>query len=526
MTDKTQVIKAGFYGLGIAPKLLTTLDSLKFEIPTPIQRQAIPHAAEGKDLVGIAQTGTGKTIAFAIPMIQRLASAPGRGLVLTPTRELALQVSEVFRQFAPAMGINGCVIIGGESITAQIRELRRNPRIIIATPGRLQDHLNQGTVKLGDVKMIVLDEADRMFDMGFAPQIERILSAVPKDRQTMLFSATMPDEIMKLAGRHMRLPTRVEVARAGTVAEKVEQQLYVVNRDDKPDLLNKLLQTYGGSVLMFVRTKHNARKIALRIREMGHNAAEIHSNRSLNQRREALDGFKAGKYRILVATDIAARGIDVTGIELVINYDLPDDENNYIHRIGRTGRAGQAGRAVSFAAPDQAQEVRSIEKLIRMPLTIVTHPDMAPARFHGAPPGAKPGTRQGRSPGGRAPSRPPRPGSEYQRPASAPRSGRSFLQESGRSAGSAVPGRGPGPRRNTSSRPGGRPPRRDSSGSGESRGRVSQSAYFEGEAPGGGRHEQRRGGSGRPPQHEQPRGQIKKTAGQPQGGWFSKFLKK
>ena len=527
MTTNKQEAGAGFYGLGIAPKLLSALDALKFEIPTPIQRQAIPHAAEGKDLVGIAQTGTGKTIAFAIPMIQRLAAAPGKGLVLAPTRELALQVSEVFRQFAPMMGISGCVIIGGESISAQIRELHRNPRVIIATPGRLQDHLNQGTVKLNDVKVIVLDEADRMFDMGFAPQIERILRTVPKDRQTMLFSATMPDEIMKLAGRHMRLPTRVEVAAQGTVADNVEQQLYVVKRDAKPDLLNKLLQTYGGSVLLFVRTKHNARKIAVLIRGMGHNAAEIHSNRSLNQRREALDGFKAGKYRILVATDIAARGIDVVGIELVVNYDLPDDENNYIHRIGRTGRAGKSGRAVSFAAPDQANEVRSIEKLIRMPLPIITHPDMPPASFHGpARQHPKPGQGSGKPSGAvnrRSPaSRPPRSGTDYQRPSSAPRSALKSFPERGRSSGNAAPGRRPGQGRNDAGT-GSRPPHRPASGDPKSR--VSQSAYFEGEAPGQNRYDQRRGGpGGRQRDTAQPREEVKKTPGQ--GSWFSKFLKK
>ncbi len=519
MTTKTHEAAAGFYGLGIAPKLLSALDSLKFEVPTPIQRQAIPHAAEGKDLVGIAQTGTGKTIAFAIPMIQRLASAPGRGLVLTPTRELALQVSEVFRQFAPMMGLTGCVIIGGESVNSQIRELRSNPRIIIATPGRLQDHLNQGTLRLNEVKVIVLDEADRMFDMGFAPQIERILLSVPKDRQTMLFSATMPDEIMKLAGWHMRLPTRVEVARQGTVAEKVEQQIYVVGRDAKPALLDKLLHAYGGSVLMFVRTKHNARKITLRIREMGHNAAEIHSNRSLNQRREAMDGFKTGKYRILVATDIAARGIDVTGIELVINYDLPDDENNYIHRIGRTGRAGKTGRAVSFAAPDQAAEVKSIEKLIRMPLQVITHPDMPPVKFNSQPASGA-GPSQGRPRGeragagarggqGRGASGPgPRQAAQrrrgpsaggYRRPSSAP----------GREADRLVP-RDDSPQRRT----------------GGHTGRVSSSAYFEGEGPEQRRYDHRRGGSGAPRNQRGPQPRVEAKKAPAQSSWFSRLIKK
>ncbi|MHB0996866.1 MAG: DEAD/DEAH box helicase, partial [Elusimicrobiales bacterium] len=387
MTETTQT--AGFYGLGIAPKLLEALDKLNFKTPTPIQHKAIPPASEGKDMVGIAQTGTGKTIAFAIPMIQRLAAAgSGKGLVVVPTRELALQVAEVARQFTPMMGMSCAVIIGGESMNRQTQELRRNPRIVIATPGRLIDHVGQRTVNLSDVRVLVLDEADRMFDMGFAPQIEKIVAALPRERQTMLFSATMPEEIMKLASRHMKLPIRVEVARPGTAAEKVEQELFIVERSEKAALLAKLLDKYWGSVLLFVRTKHNAKKIARSIREMPHSAAEIHSNRSLAQRKDALEGFKSGKYRVLVATDIAARGIDVTGIELVINYDLPDEDGNYVHRIGRTGRAGQPGRAITFATPDQGGDVRNIERLIRMPLPRVKIPDVASADF-GAPEGPR-----------------------------------------------------------------------------------------------------------------------------------------
>ena len=381
MTDTTTTPAAGFYGLGIAPKLLEALDKLNFKVPTPIQQKAIPPASEGKDMVGIAQTGTGKTIAFAIPMIQRLAATEGKGLVLVPTRELALQVAEVVKQFAPLMGMQCLVIIGGESINRQVQELRRKPRIIIATPGRLLDHLQQRTTRLDDVRVLVLDEADRMFDMGFAPQINKIIAVLPKERQTMLFSATMPDEIMKLAAAHMKLPTRIEVARSGTIAEKLVQELFIVSRGDKLTLLGKILDKYWGSVLLFVRTKHNAKKIARELRNMNHSAAEIHSNRSLAQRREALEGFKAGKYRILVATDIAARGIDVTGIELVINYDLPDEDENYIHRVGRTGRAGQPGRAITFAAPDQGRDVRNIERLMRMELPVSVHPDILPASF-------------------------------------------------------------------------------------------------------------------------------------------------
>jgi len=272
------------------------------------------------------------------------------------------------------------------------------------------DHIGQRNVIMSDVRVLILDEADRMFDMGFAPQINKIIATLPKERQTMLFSATMPDEIMKLAAAHMKLPTRIEVARSGTVADKVEQELFIVSRGDKLPLLGKILDKYWGSVLMFVRTKHNARKLAKELRDMKHSAAEIHSNRSLAQRREALEGFKAGRYRILVATDIAARGIDVTGIELVINYDLPDEDENYIHRIGRTGRAGQPGRAITFATADQGRDVRNIERLMRMVLPVSVHPDIAPASFgfkqrqrpaparRQAPPRHRSGTQQGAGP--------------------------------------------------------------------------------------------------------------------------------
>ncbi len=427
MTENKENPSPSFYGLGIAPKLLEVLERLKFKTPTPIQHKAIPSAAEGKDLVGIAQTGTGKTIAFAVPMIQRLAATGhGKGLVLVPTRELALQVAEVVRQFAPKLGLSEAVVIGGESMNRQTEALRRGPRLIIATPGRLIDHLGQRTADLSDVRVLVLDEADRMLDMGFAPQIEKVLAAMPRERQTMLFSATMPDEIMKLASRHMKLPIRVEVAPPGTAAELVEQELYVVSQNDKNALLARLLDKYWGSVLLFVRTKHRAKKITRAIKAMPHSAAEIHSNRSLNQRRDALEGFKSGKYRVLVATDIAARGIDVTGIELVINYDLPDEDGNYVHRIGRTGRAGQPGHAITFAAPDQGADVRNIEKLIRMPLRVSTHPDVAAAKFGDAVPESRPAG--GRQPQGRGGGR--REGRGHGPSGEAPRRERSGRQES------------------------------------------------------------------------------------------------
>ena len=369
-----QPTPASFYGLGIAPQLLEVLGRMKFHTPTPIQQKAIPLALEGKDVVGIAQTGTGKTLAFGIPMIQRLAQKKGRGLVLVPTRELAIQVHQSLQKVDPKM--RTALLIGGASMHKQIQDLSRHPRILIATPGRLIDHMEQRYVSLHDVEILVLDEADRMLDMGFAPQIQLILRRLPRDRQTLLFSATMPQPIMVLASSYMKLPIQVEIAKSGTVAERITQELFIVKKEAKRDLLVKLLAQYHGTVLLFSRTKIGARKITRFIRDAGHNATEIHSDRSLAQRREALEGFRAGKYRVLVATDIAARGIDVRGIELVINYDLPDESENYVHRIGRTGRIGDKGHAISFATPDQGKDVRDIEKLMRTVLPISEHPEM------------------------------------------------------------------------------------------------------------------------------------------------------
>lgn len=370
-----------FYGLGIAPGLLSAIEKMGFTTPTPIQRKSIPILIEGKDIVGIAQTGTGKTMAFGIPLIQRLAAKKGRGLVLAPTRELAIQINETLLKFTPAFGMLTAVLIGGESMMNQILALRKNPRIIVATPGRLIDHIGQHRIHLDDVNMLVLDEADRMLDMGFAPQIERILKLIPRDRQTMLFSATMPEKIVSIAADHMKLPVRTEIAPQGTMAEGITQEIYVVNKDSKTKLLGKLLQQYHGSVLMFTRTKRGASRVTRGVRALGHAAAEIHADRSLPQRKEALDGFKTGRYRVLVATDIAARGIDVTGIEVVLNYDLPDDPENYVHRIGRTARAGKKGVAISLATPDQGDDVRNIEKLIRATIPLKIHPDVQAEQF-------------------------------------------------------------------------------------------------------------------------------------------------
>lgn len=370
-----------FFGLGIAPGIIAFLERKKFSVPTPIQFKAIPLAIEGKDVIGIAQTGTGKTHAFAIPMAQRLMQIKGRGLVLAPTRELAIQIDEAVRELAGIFSMDTACLIGGAPMEPQVKALEKNPRIVIATPGRLIDHVSQWNFMLEEVSILVLDEADRMLDMGFAPQINKILKFLSRERQTMLFSATLPKEIMDIASHYMKLPVSVEIAPPGTAAEKVTQELFIVKREAKPKLLEKILAQYHGPVLLFCRTKYNAKKIARSIRDMGYRSAEIHSNRSLPQRRDALDGFKSGKYRILVATDIAARGIDVSGIELVVNYDIPEDAQNYVHRIGRTARAGSRGHAISFATPEQKPDVMSIEKLTRVPLPVSRHPEVRCEEF-------------------------------------------------------------------------------------------------------------------------------------------------
>ncbi len=370
---------SGFYKLGIAPGILSILDKLKFTVPTPIQERSIPLAIEGKDLIGIAQTGTGKTLAFGIPMIQGvLRRKNGIGLVVLPTRELALQVEESLQKIGRGLGIKTALLIGGAPMGRQISDIRRKSDIVIGTPGRIIDHLEQRILSLSNVGILVLDEADRMLDMGFAPQLKRILQSVPTEKQTMLFSATMPPEIGTIAKTFMKLPLQIEIAPPGTMADNLTQEVFMVGRESKDALLKKLLYDYKGSVLVFSRTKHGAKRIAKGLRDLGHTSAELHSNRSLNQRRDALNGFDTGRYRILVATDIAARGIDVQGIEVVINYDLPMQAEDYVHRIGRTGRAGASGHAISFATPDQLGDLRDIERLLHKPLPIAELPDSLP----------------------------------------------------------------------------------------------------------------------------------------------------
>ena len=384
-----------FRDLGIAEKFLAILAKEGFDIPTPIQHQVIPGALDGKDFIGIAQTGTGKTLAFGVPMIQRLARDKGQGLILVPTRELALQVEEALRQVGTPLGLRSTVIMGGASQNKQVASLRGNPHIVIATPGRLVDLMKQGLYKLDKVNIIILDEADRMLDIGFLPEIKRILQSVPKERQTMLFSATMPGSISKLASEFMKMPIRIEIAPQGTAAENVEHEVFVVSKHNKMRLLDSVLQQYpNDKILLFSRTKHGAKRIARDIRHMGHTADEIHSNRSQAQRKAALDGFKEGKFRIMVATDIAARGIDVKDIMLVLNFDLPDDTESYVHRIGRTGRAGRSGRAISFITSAQKTDIKKIERLIRKSLPVLSVPELPPERKR--PPREKQSYNQGR----------------------------------------------------------------------------------------------------------------------------------
>jgi superfamily II DNA/RNA helicase len=369
-----------FDSLAISPKLLAILKQLKFTSPTPIQSQAIPKALSGSDVIGIAQTGTGKTLAFSIPLIQQISRTKKQGLIILPTRELAIQVDVELKKIGRTIGLRSALLIGGAPMPSQIRQIASRPHIIIGTPGRINDHLEQGKLKLSAVGVLVLDEADRMLDMGFAPQIKKIVKHVPRQRQTLLFSATMPREIMRMVNEYMQRPVKVEVALSGTVADRVNQEMFVVEKHQKNQLLEKLLIQHAGTVLVFSRTKYGAKRICRGVRGMGYNAAELHSNLSLSQRRRSLEGFKNGQHRVLVATDIAARGIDVTDIELVINYDLPDNPDDYVHRVGRTGRAGKIGKAVSFATPDQRRDIINIEKAVRQKIIISVLPELPPAR--------------------------------------------------------------------------------------------------------------------------------------------------
>lgn len=372
-TEESFSLKGNFSDLGLKESLVKALDKLDLKQPTPIQRKAIPAALNGGDLIGIAQTGTGKTLAFALPMLQKISAEKGQGLVVTPTRELAYQVAESFKEIGKSFGLRVAILIGGERIDKQLYALRKKPHVVVATPGRLIDHTYRKSINLKNFKSLVLDEADMMFDLGFAPQIEEILLKLPEEKQTMLFSATMPKAIADLANRHLKLPISIEVSPQGTSAENVEQKVLVIPGSDRYKYLSGLIKDQEGSILIFVRTKHGASKLNQKLIEEGYKSEEIHSNLSLIRRKRALSNFKEKKVKILVATDVAARGLDINGIELVVNYNLPDCDSDYVHRIGRTGRAGKRGKAVSIATADQFRNIQGIEKLINKKIDIEEH---------------------------------------------------------------------------------------------------------------------------------------------------------
>ena len=360
-----------FTELSISETILKALLTKGYQTPTPIQEKAIPVALDGKDLLGIAQTGTGKTAAFAIPIIQMLNESRVKkvrreikALILTPTRELAIQIDECFEDYSQYTNLRHAVVFGGVNQRPQVEQLRRGVDILTATPGRLLDLIAQKHISLNGISHFVLDEADRMLDMGFIHDIKRLLPLLPKQKQTLFFSATMPAAIAKLSRSILSKPVRVEVTPASSAVDTVDQHLYFVEKSLKSKLLFTVLQkAQSKSVLVFSRTKHGADRIARVLNKKGIGCEAIHGNKSQNARQRALTNFKSGKTRVIIATDIAARGIDIADLEMVINYDLPDVAETYVHRIGRTGRAGKSGTALSFCAPNERMMVKDIQKL-------------------------------------------------------------------------------------------------------------------------------------------------------------------
>jgi len=360
-----------FKELGLSDQLVRGILATGYTAPTEIQSQVIPTAIEGKDIIGCAQTGTGKTAAFVLPILNRLSQVqPGKhrivkAVILTPTRELALQIHQCIIDYGRFMDFHTLTVYGGVNIASQLKQLSRGVDIIVATPGRLIDHINRRTVDLRNVEMLVLDEADRMLDMGFINDVQKIISYIPKQRQTLLFSATIPSEIHKLASSVMQHPKTIQVGRQHNPIETITQHIYSVSKENKMQLLLYMLQKGGMySVLIFSRTKHGADRISRKLQHADIQSMSLHSDRTQNQRQRALEGCKSGKFQVLVATDIAARGIDVEGISHVINYDVPSFPEDYVHRIGRTGRAAATGDAITFVARDEEKYLRQIEKFI------------------------------------------------------------------------------------------------------------------------------------------------------------------
>jgi ATP-dependent RNA helicase RhlE len=367
---------ATFRELGLAPELLRAVEEEGYTVATPIQVQAIPVVLEGKDVMGGAQTGTGKTAAFALPILQRLiphastsfspARHPIRALILTPTRELAVQVEESFRVYGKHVALRSVAVYGGVDIDPQTEALRKGVEILVATPGRLLDHMQQRTLSLATVQVLVLDEADRMLDMGFLPDLRRILVTLPPQRQNLLFSATFPAEVKKLAESMLRAPVSIQVAQRNSAADLVRQVVYPVRGSDKRALLMRLLRSRKvGQSLIFVNTKLGASRLAKDLARHGFKAEAIHSDRNQLERMQTLDAFKSGDTELLVATDVAARGLDIEELPTVFNFDIPNNAEDYIHRIGRTGRAGTEGDAISLVAPEEERQLADIERLTK-----------------------------------------------------------------------------------------------------------------------------------------------------------------
>ncbi len=397
-----------FEDLNISEPLQRALIKEGYSTPTPIQAEAIPHLLKGEDLMGIAQTGTGKTAAFVLPVLQKMAelqkvAAPGvpRALVLAPTRELAAQIDESFGTYGQFLRFSHAAVYGGVHQGPQVKALSRGVDALVATPGRLLDLTEQGHIDLKDVEFFVLDEADRMLDMGFAKDVRKIVSALPKRRHSLFFAATMSKEVGELAGRLLTDPVRIEVAPQATPVERIEQRIFFVDQKEKnPLLIGLLQQKFLKRVLVFTRTKRRADRVAKVLTKTGIRADAIHGDRTQNQRTSALGGFKAGRLQVLVATDIAARGIDVEDISHVINYDLPNEAESYVHRIGRTGRAGRAGTAYSFCSAEERSFLRDIERLTRTKIREVDH------RYHSEE--AKNASGAASEPAPRRTKRPPR----------------------------------------------------------------------------------------------------------------------
>jgi ATP-dependent RNA helicase RhlE len=366
-----------FEELGLAKEVLSAVRDAGYVHPTPIQEQAIPLVLKGRDVMGLAQTGTGKTAAFTLPIVDQLLGGPRRtrALVLTPTRELCVQVEESVHKYARHSQLDVASVYGGVPLEPQQRKLRAGVDIVVATPGRLIDHLERQNVVFDDLEVLVLDEADRMLDMGFAPQINRIVADIPPYRQTLLFSATMPPEVEALARKYLRKPIVVQVGRRSGAASTVTHAVYPVPRDRKSSLLAQLLREDNlDSVLVFTRTKHGADRVVRHLERENISSTAMHADKTQPQRTRALEDFKSGKVRVLVATDIAQRGLDISGITHVVNYDVPQQAEDYVHRIGRTGRAANEGDAFTFMSPDEIAMVKSIERVIGQPIPRISVP--------------------------------------------------------------------------------------------------------------------------------------------------------